>query len=227
MNTKKRKISFDEFKKDIEKEMIKGIIIYAYKDILPNNNPNSYINAYTLVQNYVDSAEDKELEEMNDYHNKIIMDYIKDSNEKITSKLSGIQFIDFFIEKTEKINFLIYWLGRIFYYLNRYYEITKSKDGLNKVALTIYRDKFFLEKQEKLFKEINKLIKEDRNCNLEHRPQLKSIFKILHDLNLINPKISKEQNKIIWISENEKKKIQKKNHVTFGKHGLKTFKKKV
>ena len=211
MNTNKKKISFDEFKKDIEKEMIKGIIVYAYKDILPNNNPNSYINAYTLVQNYVDSAEEKELEEMNNYHNKIIMDYIKDSNEKMTSKLSGIQFIDFFIEKTEKINFLIYWLGRIFYYLNRYYELTKFKDGLNKVALTIYRDKFFLEKQEKLFKEINKLIKEDRNCNLEHRPQLKSIFKILHDLNLINPKLSKEQNKIIWISENEKEEnIEKK-----------------
>ena len=73
----------------------------------------------------------------------------------MTSKLSGIQFIDFFIKKTEKINFLIYWLGRIFYYLNRYYEITKCKDGLNKVALTIYRDNFFMEKQEKLFKEIN------------------------------------------------------------------------
>ena len=50
---------------------------------------------------------------------------------------------------------------------------------------------------------MNKLIKEDRNCNIESRPKIKIISKILYDLDLSFPKIKKDENKIFWISKKE------------------------
>ena len=221
LDINEKKMSFNEFKKKIEKEMINSILIYVYKGILPNNNLNSYINAYSLAQTYIDYG-DKQIKELTQYYNELLIDFIKECNKKMSPQLSYIQYINLFIEKTEKINFLIYWLGRIFNYFNRYCEITKEKNALKRRGLDIYRDVYFVDKQDKLYEEVNKLILEDRNCNLEHRHQIKVIFKIISDLNLKYPKIIKEQNKILWISENEKE--EKKEDNIFGKNWFNTFK---
>ena len=63
------------------------------------------------------------------------------------------------------------------------------------------------EEDKRLFKENQKKIdeedqkrKEDRNGNKESRAKVKNIMKILKDLDLDEPKIIKENNKISWIS---------------------------
>jgi len=154
---------------------------------------------------------DSQCEQLFNYHNQIIQNFIEGCLKKVI-KLSNIQLIDCFIKETENINFLIYWMNRIFTYLDRFFTRAKQKNSLSKNALNLYRDYFFLHLQDEIHKEVNKLIKEDRNCNIESRPKIKIILKIINDLDLINPKIIKENNKICWIPEKDK---DEKNEPTF------------
>jgi hypothetical protein len=190
---------FSQIRKELEKEMINGILEYVKEGIFPNNSPNSYINVYTYVQTYSDESNEK-CEELFNYQNKILKEFIEDCQKKI-KKLSNIQFIDAFLKKTENINFLIYWINRIFTYLDRFYMISTKKNSLYKNAQNLYKDYFFDHLQSKVHKEINNLIKEDRKYNLEFRPKIKAVLKIINDLDLIFPKIIKENNKLVWVAE--------------------------
>ena len=187
-------------KKEVEKEMIRGILEYVRNGTFPNNSPNSYMNAYTIVQTMADLG-DVESENLFNYHNSTIQGYIEDCY-KIISRESSAQFIDTFIKLTDNINFLIYWMSRIFTYLDRFYTKAKNKNSLCQNAIGLYKTFFFDKIEDTIFKEVNKLIKEDRNCNIESRPKIKIILKILYDIDLSNPKIVKENNKLFWIPEN-------------------------
>ena len=194
-------------KKELEKEMIKGILEYLKNGTFPNNSPNSYMNAYTIVQNLADSG-DNESEALFNYHNLTIQKYIEDCY-KLINKESSNQLIDSVIKYTEKINFLIYWMNRIFTYLDRFYTKAKSKNTLSQNAIKLYIKHFFDPISQDVYTEVNKLIKEDRNCNLESRPKIKIILKIIYDIDLNNPKIMKENNKISWYQEGvEQREIQ-------------------
>ena len=207
-------------KKELEKEMIKGILEYLKNGTFPKNSPNSYMNAYTIVQNMADLG-DNECENLFNYHNSIISRFIDDSNKSV-NKESNVNLIDSVIKHTRNINFLIYWMNRIFTYLDRFYTRAKNKQSLSKNALDLYRDNFFVPLQKDIHREVNKLIKDDRNCNTESRPKIKEILKIINDLDLFSPRIVKENNKISWVPE---KGTETKNEKEFGDKWYETFSK--
>ena len=190
---------FKTGRKEIEKEMIKNILEYLKNGVFPNNNPHSYMNAYTIVQALSDMGDDKNRELLN-YHNQTIENYIIDCKKELSTE-NNANLIDGFLLHTEHITFLIYWMNRIFCYLDRFYTKQKSKTSLAKHAMNLYNSIFFDEFKTDIFIEVNKLIKEERNGNLESRSKIKSVMKILKDLDLELPKIIKENNRIIWISE--------------------------
>ena len=194
-------------KKELDKEMIKGLLEYVRNGVFPNNSPNSYMNAYTIVHSMADQG-DEQSSELFKYHNDTIQGFVDDCY-KIISKESSNQLIDKFISVTENINFLIYWMNRIFTYLDRFYTKAKSKQTLCQNAMNSYKEHLFDKIQNNIYIEVNKLIKEDRNCNIESRPKIKTILKILYDIDLSSPKIIREKNKISWVQDtqgNENKK---------------------
>jgi hypothetical protein len=138
-------------------------------------------------------------EELFNYYNKIIQDFIEECQKKI-SKISKTQIIDTFIKQTENINFVIYWMYKIFIYLDKFYTNSKQKDSLSKSAMGFYKH-YFANIQNDIYREVNKLIKEDRNCNYESRPKIEIILKIIDDLDLTFPKIIRENNKFVWIQD--------------------------
>ena len=73
-------------------------------------------------------------------------------------------------------------MNRIFTYLERFYTKAKRKNSLSMNGMNLYKDIFFdhLE-EEDIYKGLNKLIKQDRNCNIESKTKTKIIFKILND----------------------------------------------
>ena len=141
MTTKPSTKDIKVAKKELEKEMIRGILEYVRNGTFPNNSPNSYMNAYTIVQNMADLG-DVESENLFNYHNSTIQGYIEDCY-KIISRESTAQFIDTFIKLTDNINFLIYWMNRIFTYLDRFYTKAKSKNSLCQNAIGLYKTFFF------------------------------------------------------------------------------------
>ena len=193
-------------KKELEREMIKGILEYVKNGTFPNNSPNSYMNAYTIVQSMADLG-DPESEALFSYHNCTIQGFIEDCYKKLNQKSSN-ELIDSFIKYTENINFLIYWMNRIFTNLDRFYTKAKNKQTLSQNAIRLYKESLFNRLNEQLYIEVNKLIREDRNCNIESRTKIKIILKIMYDIDLTNPKIVKENNKISWIQDKVDNRIE-------------------
>ena len=203
---------FSVAKKEVETEMIKNILEYLKNGVFPNHRPNSYMNAYTAVLVCIDSG-DEQSQKLLDYHNNTIETYIKECYDEV-NKETNINLIDAFIYQTDHITILIYWMNRIFCYLDRFYTKAKVKSTLAKCALNLYKNKFFENLKEKIFTEVNKLIKEDRRGNRDYRPKIKNVMKILRYLDFQNPKIVKENNRIFWtddLTNNEKPETEIQN----------------
>ena len=189
-------------KKMIQKEIINNILNYLTKGIFPNNKPESFMNAYTIAQRLCDLG-DKQAKDLLDYHNQTIKTYMIDCKNKLKTQ-SNNNLLDDFLLHTEHIYILIYWMGRIFSYIDQHYNKHKTKTTLSKESMKLYAEIFFEDFQINIFNEVNKLIKEDRNGNTETRPIIKRVLKIFKDLDLENPKIMKENNRIVWVSDNNK-----------------------
>ena len=186
-------------KKMIQKEIIDNILNYLTKGIFPNNKPESFMNAYTIVSGLCDMG-DKQAKELLEYHKQIIQNYIFDCK-KILKNQSANTLIDEFLVYTEKINILIQWMCKIFSYIDMHYN-KKEKQTLPKISMDLYKSAFFEDFKNDIFIEVNKLIKDDRNGNTESRPKIKRVLRILKDLDLEKPKIMKENNKISWVGDN-------------------------
>ena len=199
MKTSKNIKDFKSAKKDIEKEMVNKILDYLKNGIFPSNNIGSQMNAYTIVQVLSDQGDNQSKELLN-YYNQIIENYIIDCKKDL-SRENNANLIDGFLHHTDHIYTLIYWMYKVFMYLDRFYTKAKGKITLSKFAMMKYSSLFFEEFKIDVFQEVNKLIKEERNGNLESRNKIKSVMKILNDSDLASPKIIKENNRIIWISE--------------------------
>lgn len=205
------KTSFKDFKaakEEIEKEMINNLLEYLRNGILPNNNPNSYMNAYVAVNDCANEG-DNPRRQLLEYHNKTIELYIQDCYNKLIEENTH-NLINAFIYYTDHITLLIYWMNIIFGYLDRFFTLTKIKVTLAKSALNIYEQNFFEKIKIDVFIEVDKLIKEDRKGNREFRQKIKAVMEIIRCLDLETPKILKENNKISWIALTNKEEVETK-----------------
>ena len=191
--------NFDEAKELLEKGIISDIINYLKNGIFPKAKSDGFMNAYFIIQTLTDSG-DELSKNLIYYHDKTIEDFISSCYDKLADEPDNLES---FLKYTENIYSLIYLMNRIFSYLDRFYtKAKKPKISLGKGSLKLYYENFFKHFQDKIFKEVNKLIKIDRNGNKEHRMTIEKIMKIFRDLDLKEPIIMKEKNKIFWVGDN-------------------------
>ena len=188
-------MQFEAGKEQLYELMIRNLLEYVRNGKILENNPGSVMNSYTLVYNL--SSNNELNPQLLAYHNSIIEDFIKDCYE-IIQKESTEQLIDKFISLTKNINILIYWMKRIFEYLDRNYLKNEIKKTLFQISMNLYKEHFFDKIQSNIYIALNKLIKEDRNGNMEPRPKIKAILKVLYDMDLQTPIMIREKESLIW-----------------------------
>ena len=186
-----------EVKKKLKKGFIDKIILFIEKKIDNIPSLNEYFESITIVQGFADLGDNKS-ESLFQYHNKVVKDYLKECFELMILQQKDI-LIDLFIKQTENINIFLYWMNRLFTYLDRYHTITKNKGTLSYNEMNLYKEICFNPLKDDIYKELNKLIKQDRNGNKESRNKIKSIIKILNDIDIDKPKITMENQEIKWI----------------------------
>ena len=184
--------------RDAKEALEKGYIGDLLKYLKTGNSKifeNNFMGAYTIVHQLADQG-DNHNKDLYDYHNITIQKYIEECYQ--LSKESPDQFVDKFIQQTLNIYFFIYWMNRVFIYLESFYIKTKRIPTLSQKSFSLYKELFFNPFEESIYVEVNKLIKEYRNGNLELRPKIDLILKIICDMDLSKPIISRKNNKIFW-----------------------------
>ena len=141
MSHKQKKLDFRIGIKEIEKQMINNILEYLKNGNFPNNNPKSFIDAYTIVNTLSDQV-DKNNPELLAYHNQTIQNYIFDCKRELESEKNA-DLIERFLFYSDHINILIYWMNRIFSYLDRHYTKSKNMKKLAVHARDLYKSEFF------------------------------------------------------------------------------------
>ena len=164
-----------------------------------NLDSYSYLFCYNAISHFANK--DDYAQDLLYFHNKRIELIIIECYEKIKN-LSGLDFIDSFILYTERLNYFINSMSKIFSFINFYYLKNKTKDICG-LSMDRYKKYFFDKLQIKLFIILNEiLIREERNGNMEHRSKIQQIMKIISWMDLINPKIvNVGKSSIIWIEK--------------------------
>ena len=179
------KMTFEEGMKEIEKLIINNIFEYLKIGDFPVIQPNIFLKAVFIVELFADKGNDNKLY---DYHNKTIENYVIECTKKLSS---GNINLDEYFFYTKNINFLIYWMNRIFGYLDRWYTKVKVKVSLSEGAMKIYKSILFEKLKSKIFIEVGRLINEERKGNIESKNKIKKFLEIFNDLNLEHPQIIK------------------------------------
>ena len=198
---KKTQKEFDEKKKILEDRMINGLLGYVRDGTFPKSTISNYasnMDCHDIIYNYTDkNIGDYIL----NYHNEKITQSTTECYEKIKN-LSGLDFIDSFIDCTDKLNLFIYTMARVFLYITtNHLKASEDKnnvriytqDDISEFSMDIYKKTFFNKLMTKLFDTLNELlIRDERNGNMEHRQKIKAIMKTISFLDLVKPKIHKK-----------------------------------
>jgi len=210
------KEAIDKLIKEIEEEMLNGILNYLKNGIIPNSNPNAFMNAFTIVENIINNY-DEYSNYLLEYHNKVVREFIEYSYDIVSNK-SNSELIYSFIENTNKINFLIYWMSRIFNYMEKFRLRKNIEEKLCQISIKLYKQYFFDNIQNNIYKELNKLFKKERANKEWKDPKIRFVLGMLYILDLDFPQIVKENRKIIWTTQNNLKINFKYENTWFNKY---------
>ena len=191
------KHEFEASKKEMENIMINGLLQYVKDGTIPKGNNQTHMTCYNTIYNFTDSGYG---EELLNFHNDKIREATNGCYERIKD-LSGFDFIDSFIDCTNKLNSLFFSMSRIFMYTsNNHLKGTDDKnnvrkyqeDDVSEFSMKIFKEKFFDKLENKIYDSLNEiLIREERNGNNEYRFKINSIMKTLQSMDFSKPKISK------------------------------------
>ena len=133
----KARREFGPKKKIMEEEMLNGLIQYVRDGIFPKSKPGSYMTCYNIIYEFTDRQIGEEILK---YHNDIIEKSSSECYNKINN-LSGIDFLDSFIDCTSKLNILIYYMSRIFIYIsNNHLKSVEDKQN-NRIKIILRKKK--------------------------------------------------------------------------------------
>ena len=189
---------FEKSKKEMEDLMINGLLLYVKDGTIPqfNNQAEDHMKCFNIVYNFTDYGYGDEFLK---FHNDKIKEAVDGCYERIKN-LSGFDFIDSFIDCTNKINYLIWYMQRIFMFTSNNHlkgaddekNVRKYKeDDVSEFSMYIYKQCFFDKLENKIFSSMNEiLIREERNGNYEFRAKLDTMMKTLQSMDYTKPRMS-------------------------------------
>ena len=193
--------NYKEAIKAIEKEYLNKIFEDLKLGILDISPAEGYMEAYLHVQVCADYS-DANCYELYNYYNIKIKEFITFCMNELV-KENEDNLINKFFEYTDRIYLFIYYMQRIFCYLDRFFTKVKVKNPLSNVGADLYKSNFLKEFQPKVLSEIFKLIREERNAKKDFlKIKIKKLMEIVQDMEIKNPIIKKKNNIIKWEDKN-------------------------
>ena len=177
--------------------MINGLLQYVKDGTISKVNNQIHMTCVNIIYNFIDYGYG---EELLCFHNEKIKEATIECYERIKD-LSGFDFIDSFIDCTNKLNSLIFSMSRIFLFLSNNHlkgaddknNVRKyQEDDVSEFSMKIFKKYFFDKLEDKIYDSLNEiLIREERNGNNEYRFKINTIMKTIQSMDFKKPKIKK------------------------------------
>ena len=206
--------NFKENCKNFLKQKFEELLKLEEKNTLPD--PKFIMDSYTYVK-YLADMGDEENYFIYNSQSLFIEKFIEKSYDILKNINDKNNFFDIFFKQTERINFIIYSTISIYQYLDRIFTKIKSIYSLNKNALELYKNHYFVPLENKFISFFYNIIEKAENLKIDDKDDENIIkyINILNSFDIPNPKLQKiNKYQYIWIDV-EGKKVNRENYNNF------------
>jgi cullin-4 len=189
----------EEGVKSIHEAIVQYVLEFLKTGVFRNKTPNAYMVAYSAVHRLADDENDSS-KRLYDYYIQTIEDYMTDAYNNLKTE-EGERLIDAYLKENEQCKILIHWMRKVFTYLDKFYTKNQNLGSLCTNAMKIYFNKLFKPLKDQLSDALNKMIEDDRDCNVVARYKIKNLLRIFEEVDMKNPDLNKVEDNLFWTGE--------------------------
>lgn len=134
----------EQIEKELEAikiSLIDNVLKFLETGIFENRNNTVYVNAYSKVLELADIDENGKY--LYEYYKNTIKDYTIRTVKRELSSMKGVELLKKLAFRWQNHKMLVYWMRKIFYYLDRYYIKNSNSPNLFLAGVTIFKDDVF------------------------------------------------------------------------------------
>jgi cullin 3 len=180
----------------IEKQRVIPLLNYLKNDVFENNSNISFMTAYSVVVQFGDAQHDSL--KLYSYYKKVICEYCED-NIALLHAQSGEELLSSLANLWEKNTILVFWMQRVFQYLDRYFTLLKGGSefpDLFSAALQCFREVIYEKLKSKCISAMIDTISKERNGFEIDRDVLRKVTDMLCILGCALPKVVKQRSAV-------------------------------
>ena len=176
----------------IKNSLIDNVLKFLETEVFENRTNSAYVNAYSKVLDLADIDENGKYLYL--YYKKIIKDYTVNIVKAELASLKGVQLLRRLAFRWKNHKMLVYWMRKIFCYLDRYYIKNSNEDSLFLAGVKIFKDEVFNQIKLALKNSLLIEINDERNGAVIDTDIIKETLLCFAQLGC-NPKVTIEKQK--------------------------------
>jgi len=187
----------------IEVERVQPLLKYLETGLFENKTNMTFMKAYSVVVQFGDQQQHSF--KLYQYYKKVIEDYCV-QNVRAMSVLSGEDLLKKLAELWEKNTILVFWMQRVFQYLDRFFTKNNNEyPDLFSAALRAFQDRVYDVVKERCIKAVIEVIDKERDGREVDQDVLKKLIEMLctvgdAQVKIILQKPGDGSNRLFWQS---------------------------
>lgn len=186
----------------IKNSLILNVQKYLETGVFENRTNTAYVNAYSKVLEIADM--DENAKHLYEYYKNTIKNYTTKTVYKDIMSRRGPDLLKNFSRRWENHKILVYWMQKIFYYLDRYFLKNSALPNLFLAGVQIFKDEIFQNLKNPLRLAVLDQIASERAGNSVDRDIIKNTLLCFVQLGTDKPIINKVKNndedKLVWVA---------------------------
>lgn len=184
----------------LRNSLISNVLKYLDTGIFDNKTNHAYVNAYSKVLDLADIDENAKY--LYEYYKNTIRNYTISVVKKEISSKRGVDLLRSLSRRWENHKILVYWMQKIFYYLDRYYIKNSGCPNLFLAGVTVFKDEVFNQIKPQLRSALLEQIALERAGNAVDRDIIKETLSCFVQLgcdkfSIIKAKVN-DNDKLLW-----------------------------
>mmetsp|Transcript_57243 Transcript_57243/g.150650 ORF Transcript_57243/g.150650 Transcript_57243/m.150650 type:complete len:756 (-) Transcript_57243:26-2293(-) len=190
----------------IEDERVQPLLKYLRQGVFENKTNTSFMNAYSVVVTFGDQQQHSY--KLYVYYKKVIQDFCEESFAAMSNGCSGEELLRKLAELWEKQTILVFWMQRVFQYLDRFFTKNNNEcPDLFSAALRVFQETVYDRCKDRCIAAVIEAINRERNRHDIDQDVIRLLVEMLCTVGDPQPKILKEKGaeseRLLWQSHSK------------------------
>ena len=185
---------------EIQTQLVDYLLEYLDTGIFRNKNNQTYVRAYSKVLDLAD--QDDNGEHVYKYYVDTIANYTRKIGDQNFGRLSGENLLNALIRAWDNHKIFVYWMRKIFCYLDRYHVKNKQVVPLFQAGLDIFREEIYNKIKDNLATAVIQQVQKEREGEFIDRGRVKQVLQFFVQIGLNDVEIVKTRDesgdKLLW-----------------------------